>query len=52
MDREEVAKQFVKEYEELCKKYKMRFDLFDMWDVGNETIEVFDEQEGKFILLD
>lgn len=46
---EERHRNFIKEYEELCKKYQMEFVIADIWDCGMQVLEVWDEKEQKYI---
>lgn len=50
MNAEERYENFKKEYEELCKKYQMYHDLYDMWDLGHEQIHVYDEKENCYFV--
>lgn len=50
LSREEIAKEFKKEYEILCDKYQMEIGLIDRWDDGNYDMEIYDRESGLYIL--
>lgn len=50
LDREELANEFKKEYEKLCEKYEMEIDMYDVWDTGDCSLQIFDKKQKLYII--
>ncbi len=52
MNWEERYNNFLKEYEEIRNKYQMCFVIADKWELGFNSIEIYDEKDNAIVYED